>query len=311
MGNGQWAIGSRNSRIQLPIAHCLIPGFPPMTWKWKLIRAGAFKLDAGAMFGVVPKPLWSRAVEVDDRNRMLLNTNCLLLERDGRRVLIETGIGDKSTDKMRDIYALENRSVRDALRDADCFPNDISTVIVTHLHFDHAGGLTTLSDSGDAVPLFPEAEVVTQRQEWEDALANKSTMHSTYLRNHLDPVADRVRQIAGDGEALPGIMVRPVPGHTWGQQAVFFQDAKGRTIVFPGDLMPTMHHVGLTYSMAYDQLPYENMIQKSAFLQEACDAGWLVALDHEPGAAVVRVERGDKPGAYRLVPLPDDEVGLW
>ncbi len=276
-------------------------------WSWKLLRAGAFKLDAGAMFGLVPKPLWSRLVEPDERNRMPLNTNCLLLERDGHIALIETGIGDKSSDKQRDIFAIERRSILDALHEADCDPKDISTVLVTHLHFDHAGGLTRLPHPGEqahadtgAVSTFPNAEIVVQRQEWEDALANKSTMHSTYLREHLAPIEEQVRVVEGAEEPLLGVEVRTLPGHTWGQQGVFIEDERGRTVVFCGDLMPTRHHAGLTYNMAYDMLPYENMLQKRAFLDEAVRDGWLIVLDHEPDEPIVRVQEGEK--AHRLVP---------
>lgn len=278
-----------------------------MTWDWQLLRAGAFKLDGGAMFGIVPKPLWTRLVEADERNRIPLQTNCLLLRDERRTVLIECGIGNKQNAKQRDIYDMEDRCVLDALHEVGVRPEDITTVIVSHLHFDHAGGLTRLDGRGQAVPCFPNAEVVSQRTEWEDALANKSTMHSTYLRDHLDPVAGRVRLLHGDAEVFPDagasrIWARPMPGHTWGQQAIFFKDRAGRTVVFPADLMPTVNHVGLTYNMAYDQIPYENMLRKRAFLGEAAREGWLIALDHEPGNALVRAECvPDKPGAFRLV----------
>jgi len=256
------------------------------------------------MFGLMPAPLWRRLVEPDDRNRIPMQTNCLLLEREGKLVLIETGIGDKQSDKLRDIFAQDRRTVADALREVDCDPKDISTVIVTHLHFDHAGGLTTLDSAGVAVPVFPNAEVVTQRQEWADALANKSTMHSTYLRDHLDPIADRVRLIEGDAEALPGLFVTPMPGHTWGQQAVKFADAEGRTIIFPGDVMPTVNHVGPATQMAYDMLPYENMLRKKALLDAAHRDGWILVLDHEPGDPVVAPRpRDDHPGQYTLEPI--------
>ncbi|MEC9373437.1 MAG: MBL fold metallo-hydrolase [Planctomycetota bacterium] len=277
-----------------------------MGWNWRLLRAGAFKLDGGAMFGIIPRPLWTRVCESDDRNRIQLETNCLLLERDGRTVLIETGIGDKMGDKLREIYALESRSIIDALAEEKIDPASIDTVIVTHLHFDHAGGLTRKSDSG-AAPTFPNAEIVTQRQEWEDALANKSTMHSTYLRDHLDPIASRVRQIDGAGAVLPDIWVEPLPGHTWGQQGVFFKDADGATVVFPGDLMPTRHHAGLTFGMAYDVLPYESMLQKGRFLERAAAEGWTIVLDHDPGDPVVRaVPHPEKAGAHVLKPVAAD-----
>ena len=264
-------------------------------------------LDGGAMFGLTPAPLWRRLVTPDERNRIPLQTNCLLLERDGALVLIETGIGDKLSDKLRSIYAQERRTVADAIREVGRDPAGVSTVIVTHLHFDHAGGLTRLGDAGAAIPTFPNAEVVVQRQEWEDALANKSTMHSTYLRDHLDPIADRVRLVDAEAEVLPGISVMPMPGHTWGQQAVRFTDDAGRTVVFPGDVAPTVHHAGLATQMAYDMLPYENMLRKKHLLTTAREQGWLIVLDHEPGDPVVRsAPNPDREGQFRLIAARED-----
>jgi len=258
-------------------------------------------LDGGAMFGLTPKPLWQRLVTPDDRNRIPLQQNCLLLEREGELVLIEAGIGDKLSDKLRDIYNQERRTVVDALREIDCDPKDIATVIVTHLHFDHAGGLTTQGPSGVATSCFPNAAIVTQRQEWEDALANKSTMHSTYLRDHLDPIREQVRLVEGEAEILPGLSVAPMPGHTWGQQAPRFTDDRGRTVICPADVMPTIHHAGPATQMAYDMLPYENMLRKMALLEAASAGGWTIVLDHEPGDPVVRATPNpDRPGQFRL-----------
>jgi len=260
------------------------------------------------MFGVVPKAIWSRLVEPDDDNRIPLQTNCLLLERPvdetaaPRRVLIETGYGEKWSEKDRAIFAMENRTVVDALDEVGVTPESIDLVIVTHLHFDHAAALTRLDSSGEPTPTFPNASIVVQKTEWEDALANKSTMTKTYLRSHLDPVADRVRPVDGEGEAAPGIFLFPVPGHTWGQQAVKFRDGDG-VVCFPGDLMPTANHVGLAFSMGYDMLPYQNMLTKKFLLERARAENWRLVLDHEPANPVVRVvEDADRPGRFALVP---------
>jgi len=273
-----------------------------MVWQWRLLRAGSFRLDGGSMFGVVPKALWSRLVNVDEANRIPLQTNCLLLQAGGRNVVVEAGYGDKWSDKERGIYALERRTIVDALGEQQVDPLGIDTVIVTHLHFDHAGGLTRLDEAGALVPTFPNAEVIVQRTEWTDARANKSTMTRTYLRSHLDPVADRVRLIDGEAEVLPGITVWPMVGHTWGQQAVRFSDAQG-TVCFPGDVMPTAAHAGPAFNMAYDMLPYENMLSKTVLLERARDQGWRIAIDHEPGDAVVRVEDDADRGGFALRPI--------
>ncbi|MCP3902941.1 MAG: MBL fold metallo-hydrolase [Planctomycetes bacterium] len=272
-----------------------------MAWTWKLLRAGNFRLDGGSMFGVVPKSIWSSITPPDDGNRIPLQTNCLLLTAGELTVLVETGYGGKWSDKERGFYDLERRTVLDALAEENVDPADIDLVVVTHLHFDHAGGLTHLDASGAAVSSFPNAEIVVQRTEWADALANKSTMTKTYLRSHLDPVADQVRTIDGEAHLAPGLTVWPMPGHTWGQQAVAFRDADG-VVCFPGDVMPTRGHAGPAFNMGYDMLPYRNMQSKTNLLKRAAEESWRIVIDHEPGDPVVRVEEDpDRPGRYTLV----------
>jgi glyoxylase-like metal-dependent hydrolase (beta-lactamase superfamily II) len=275
-------------------------------WNWRLLRAGSFRLDGGGMFGVVPKSIWSRFAPPDAHNRIALQTNCLLLDDGSTKALIETGFGGKWSDKERGFYDLERRTVADALREAGIDPAEIDHVIVTHLHFDHAAGLTAQeSGSAEPMPVFPNAAVHVQKREWEDALANRSTMTRTYLRTHLDPVAGRVRLADGEAEILPGIRVRPMPGHTWGQQAVRFADAGG-IVCFPGDVMPTANHANLAFSMGYDMEPYTNMLSKRDLLERAAGEGWRLALDHEPDSqnTVVRVARdAERPERFTLEPI--------
>ncbi len=285
------------------------------------------------MFGIVPKVLWAKAMPPDDRNRIRLQSNSLLLERDGRIVVVEVGNGDKFGQKERDIYAMEDRSILDALHEADCRPEDVDTVIVTHLHFDHAGGLTRLPREGEPerpILAFPNARIVVQHQEWDDALSNRSTMTRTYLRDHLtSEVAERLELAdskapiawggegkapdaapAGTGtffdyvEVLPGVDVFRVPGHTWGQQAVRVRGADGQTIVFTPDVMPTVHHASGPYSMAYDVEPYVSGLMRAKYLEAAAAEGWTLAIDHEPDTPLVRVEPNlDRPGSWMLTPV--------
>lgn len=254
------------------------------------------------MFGVVPKPLWSRLAPPDEQNRIPLQTNCLLLDDGDHRVLIETGFGDKWSDKERGFYDLEHRTIIDALAERAVDPASITHIIVTHLHFDHAAGLTAMNPSGHAYCVFPGATILVQQQEWADALANKSTMTRTYLRDHLDPIEDQVELVEGEREVLPGVHVWPMPGHTWGQHAVRFADETS-TVCFAGDVMPTVNHAGLAFSMGYDMLPYENMLRKRALLEQAAAEGWRLVLDHEPGDPVVRVSRDpDRADRFQLTP---------
>ncbi len=279
-----------------------------MGWSARLLRLGEFRLDAGCMFGIIPRVVWTRWATPDEQNRLPLQQNSLLLERDGRLVVIEVGIGDKVGEKERRIYALEDRAAHDALDEAGCDPKDVDTVIVTHLHFDHAGGLTRASgDPAKPDLTFPNAEIITQRQEWEDAIANRSTMHKTYLREHLTrDVAERVRLVEGETEVLPDVWVVPMPGHTWGQQGVVFLDERGRKVCYVPDVMPTRYHCRPTTNLAYDVEAYTSMVVRQRLLERACDEGWLLALDHEHGHPFF-IARPDerKPDSFAL-----EEAGL-
>lgn len=281
-------------------------------WSWRVLRAGEFWLDGGAMFGIIPRAVWlkwfptSGPGAVDENHRIPLQSNCLLLESHGAAgkqiVVIEVGIGDKFLAKERALYRQEDRAVHDALNEVGCDPKDVSHVICTHLHFDHAGGLTRRRDANagpDDAPVlvFPNAKVVSQKREWDDALANKSTMHKTYLRNHLTPeIAERMVLVEGEREVLPGITVWPIPGHTWGQQGVRFTDTHGRTVVYVPDVMPTALHAKPTTNMAYDVESYTSMQQRITLLERASDEGWTLVLDHEHGHPVFTVKRDGKGG---------------
>jgi glyoxylase-like metal-dependent hydrolase (beta-lactamase superfamily II) len=294
------------------------------------------------MFGLVPRVVWAKTVPVDDRGRMDVQHNCLLLERSGggdgpKLVVIEVGTGDKMDAKNRDIFALENRSITDALHEADCRPEDVGAVAVTHLHFDHAGGLTRLCRAGEKADwsgaggpsggvklTFPNAKVFAQEREWKDALANRSVMTRTYFRDHLEPIRGQIKLVDSPRpfpsgyipdrdetpaapvelrktEILPGLWVVLTPGHTWGQQAIIFKDTKNRTVVFTPDVMPTVHHLGAAYSLGYDVEPYTSTVSRKWFLEEAVKGKWLLVLDHEPGKPCVRVKENGK-GWFDLVP---------
>lgn len=290
------------------------------TYRWQLVRAGPLKLDAGSMFGVVPKAVWSRSVTADDQGRMDLAHNCLLLTAGDERVLIEVGSGDKFDAKNRKIFGLTDEWIGTALAKANVEPEAIRNVIASHLHFDHAGGLVR----APGVPTFPNAVIHVQRREWDDATTNRSVMTRTYLPENLGPIEPQLKLHNNlppfvDGyvpqrdelpvspleeretEILPGIFVFLVPGHTWGQQAIRFTDDTGQQVVFTPDILPTVNHVGAAYNMAYDVEPYLSTVNRRWFLKEAADRNWLLVLDHEPGNPCVRVEPDGK-GWFRLLP---------
>jgi glyoxylase-like metal-dependent hydrolase (beta-lactamase superfamily II) len=302
---------------------------PTVRYSWKLLRGGEFRLDGGSMFGLVPRVVWSRTVPTDDRGRMTVQQNCLLLESEtGAKLhaLLEVGIGDKLDAKSRDIYALGERSIHDALSEVGCAASDIHAISVSHLHFDHAGGLTRKVRPGEnpdweslggKVKLsFPNARIFAQTREWSDAVANRSVMTRTYFKDHLEPIRDQIVQVDSprpfasglipDRDAIPrspvdlrmtevwpGVFVFLVPGHTWGQQATLFTDTRGRTVVFTPDVIPTATHVGAAYSLAYDVEPYTSMVSRGWFLSEAAARNWLLVLDHEPGNPCRRVRKND------------------
>ncbi|MEM1166357.1 MAG: MBL fold metallo-hydrolase [Planctomycetota bacterium] len=276
------------------------------TWSHTLLRAGTFKLDAGCMFGLIPKVVWTRWLTPDESNRMTMQQNALLLESsDGRLVVVEAGIGDKTADKERGLYQQEPRAVHDALAEINCDPKDVSAVVLTHLHFDHAGGITRLDPAGGPkeVLTFPNAEIIVHRQEWEDAIANKSTMSKTYLRSHLnDQVAERLRLVDGKDEPLPGLFVDPSPGHTWGQQNIrFARPNNAGDGVFVSDVMPTHLHCRSTTNLAYDVEPYTSMLSRRELLERAVKKHWLLVLDHEPGHPTFTAERDpNRPGEFLL-----------
>jgi glyoxylase-like metal-dependent hydrolase (beta-lactamase superfamily II) len=262
------------------------------------LEGGMQRLDGGAMFGVVPYPLWSRRVTPDERMRIPLAMRCLLVEHPDGPVLIDTALGNKEDAKFLDIYGVENgglegaTQLEDALATAGFLPRDIRTVINTHLHFDHAGGNTTMDPELEDDPrrhvraAFPNATYLVQRGELEFArMANERT-RASYLPHNYEPIAaaDRWRLLEGDGEVLPGISVRLTPGHVPYHQAVLIQDG-GETVAFIADLIPTSAHLPLPWIMGYDLEPLRTLESKRRLLDDAVRGGWRLVFEHDPSVA--------------------------
>ena len=264
-----------------------------MTWNWTLLDAGRFKLDGGSMFGVVPKGLWSKFCTSDKQNCLPYCCNCILLEKEGRRILLESGFGDGWSVKEKQMYGMNEDTILSALCNAGIEPETIETLILSHLHFDHAAGAT----------LLPNATVVVQKQEWEDALANRSTMSKTYLPRVLESIKDRVELVEGQTSYTDGITLSPRIGHTWGIQSVEVETNAG-TLCFASDLMPDHHHVGLAFSMGYDMLPWDNKVTKQAFLEEAFANNWTLVLSHDITHPVMTVVKDEKM-QFALEPVTD------
>jgi glyoxylase-like metal-dependent hydrolase (beta-lactamase superfamily II) len=264
-----------------------------------VVSGGPFRLDGGGMFGIVPKLLWERTNPADDRNRIALNTNCALLSVAGRRALIDTGNGTKLSEKDREIFAIDPEiTLVGSLAAAGVAPEEIDLVILTHVHLDHVGGAVLREPDGALRPTFPRARYCVQRGEWEDGVANRSTMRTSYRPENLLPLqeAGLLELIEGDVELLPGVRTHVTGGHTRCHQAIFLESGGNRGVYF-GDLVPTTSHLKGPYNMAYDLYPYDTMQRKLALLEQAAREEWLVIYDHEPGPPVGRV-RPDGRGNY-------------
>lgn len=260
------------------------------------LEAGMQRLDGGAMFGVVPKPLWERRIPADDRNRIPLALRCLLVETPDALVLIDTGAGNKESEKFRDIYGLENDGsptrLEDALGDAGFEPDDVDFVIDTHLHFDHAGGNTYRDPDGEIRLAFPRATYVVQRGEWSFAHLDNERIRASYLPHNFEPVheEDRFRLVRGRTELLPGITLLPTPGHTPHHQSVILR-SDDEVACFLADLIPTTAHLPLPWIMGYDVEPLITLESKRALLGRARAEEWLLIFEHDPSIAWGRLER--------------------
>jgi glyoxylase-like metal-dependent hydrolase (beta-lactamase superfamily II) len=269
-----------------------------------LLEGGRQRLDGGAMFGVVPKPLWSRFARPDERNRIPLAMRCLLIEHPDGLVLVDTALGNKEDAKFLDIYGVENgglegaTQLEDALGAAGFVPRDVRWVINTHLHFDHAGGNTTMDPEleGDARrhvrPAFPNATYVVQRRELEFARHTNERTRASYLPHNFEPIAaaERWRFVDGAGEIVPGISALPTPGHVPFHQSIVIRSG-GETAVFLGDIVPTTPHLRLPWIMGYDLEPLRTLETKRALLAEAAADGWWFVFEHDPATAMARVSR--------------------
>jgi glyoxylase-like metal-dependent hydrolase (beta-lactamase superfamily II) len=258
------------------------------------LDGGTFWLDGGAMFGVVPKPLWEKKSAPDDRNRIRLRANSLLVRAAGQNVLIETGNGTKWDAKLRNIYCVEEGDpLMDSLAKAGASPTEIDLVINTHLHFDHAGGNTRVMD-GRAVPSFRKAQYVVQRGELEHAMAPTERDRGSYFVENFEPISEsgQWQLTQGDQEILPGISVTKIPGHNADIQAVKISGG-GKTVVFVADLFPTRHHIALPWIMAYDLYPLTTLETKRHWLSEIVKNKWIVVFGHDPEHAAATLHERD------------------
>lgn len=262
----------------------------------RYLNGGAFSLDGGAMFGVVPKTLWEKKSPPDDRNRIRMRANSLLVRAAGKNILIETGNGTKWDPKLRGIYGIQDGDpLIDSLAKAGLQPDDINVVINTHLHFDHAGGNTHFVND-QPKPRFRNAIHYVQRAELEHAMNPTERDRASYFPENFQPISDAGlwNLLDGDGEVFPGISVAKIPGHNEDIQAVLLTGG-GKTLAFVADLLPTRHHIPLPWIMAYDLYPLRTLETKRAWLPKMLQEQWIVVFGHDPDVAAATLhERGDK-----------------
>ena len=257
-----------------------------------LVRAGFYWWDGGAMFGVVPKTLWGKKFEADQLNRVRMGFNCYVIRTGQHSILVETGVGDKPDSKARQRMKLPDTGpdLRDVLQASGIDPEAIDIVINSHLHFDHCGGNTFVSN-GRAKPVFPRARYFTRRGEWEHAHARHIRDRVSYIDANYDPLVEsgQMQLVEGDFEIAPGIEMKLAPGHNR-DMAVVTASSNGRTFCFFSDLIPTAAHVTLSWVAAFDLFPLEAIDNKIRWLTLAARGNWLCGFGHDPEVAFARIE---------------------
>jgi glyoxylase-like metal-dependent hydrolase (beta-lactamase superfamily II) len=262
-----------------------------------------FALDGGAMFGVVPKKLWSKAYpHVDDENRIAMAARALLIRGDGRTVVVDAGCGHKMGEKLDAIYGVDHSryTLIDGLAELGVAPEEVDHFIYTHLHFDHAGGATRLDDNGTAVPLFANAQHYVQRDHLTWARNPTDKDRASFMPENWEPVVERglLEELEGPGEVLPGIEVRPLFGHTCAMQSVIIHGDDGEGMIpglyYPADLFPTSAHLSYPYIMSYDNFPLTTLDEKRKILPEVYERGWHICFEHDAFTETAQIAPGKR-----------------
>jgi glyoxylase-like metal-dependent hydrolase (beta-lactamase superfamily II) len=266
-------------------------------WKVIVLETGDFRLDGGAMMGSVPKVLWEQTNPADELNRINLSLRCLLLDNGSKRVLIETGMGNKFNDKFKSMFAIKQSSnpLSDTLCEYGYKPESITDVILTHLHFDHSGGALNCNENEVLVPAFTNAKYHVSESNWKLGVAPNPRDRASYLNENYLPLKDAgvLNLIADNSEILSGISSYIVNGHTTGQQLIKVE-SEGEVLVFCSDLIPLRSHLKLPWIMGYDLNALLSLKEKTKFLQEAVDGDWWLFFYHDPKTIAVKIEKGDK-----------------
>lgn len=270
-----------------------------------------FRLDGGAMFGVVPRNLWSRLAPPDEENRVRLNMNCLYVEAGRERILFETGIGTKWSERETKIYGItRERSLSESLeRIAGVSAGEITIVVNTHLHFDHAGGNTRLDDEGKALATFKNARYFVSRDEYEHAESPHERDRASYMPENWRPLLEsgQLELKEAEYEVAPGLRMETVAGHSRTMQCIRLE-REGRTLYGFADLVPTRAHLSLPWIMGYDLYPVETLEAKRKLLPQAAREGWLCLFYHDPEAPLCYIK--EEQGRLSAEALEDEQGGF-
>ena len=257
------------------------------------IVENSFKIDGGAMYGVVPKIIWQKFNPPDQYNLVKLDINLLLIKTDGENILIDAGIGDSLSERQKKMFGVERSSALEkSLSELNLTPEDIHLVLLTHLHADHAGGVIKISEDGKKLPRFPNARYVVQLEEWNEAMHPDERTSATYFTSNLKIIEQKelLELVDGDDEVATGVRLVKTGGHTPGHQAVLIEDEDNK-VIWPGDIIPSTYHLRLPYVAAVDLFPRETMEQKRRFLQMCTQDGWLMAFDHDLKVKIGKLEK--------------------
>jgi len=261
------------------------------------LETGRVYLDGGAMFGVVPKALWNRSNPADDKNRIELALRTLLIMDGSRRILVDTGVGYGWNEKFADIYGIDHskNTLENSLKKIKLTVDDITDVIITHLHFDHVGGATYRANDGTYRPTFPNATYYVQKKHFEWAIEPSEKDQASFFVDRFVPLyqAGKLNLLEGESELFPGIFIRLSDGHTIAQQNILVTDGE-KTLFHPGDMIPTSSHVPLPFIMGYDNFPLITLEEKKSILTQAVEDNWIIFFEHDPVHAATFIERTEK-----------------
>lgn len=261
------------------------------------IQAGDFKLDGGAMFGVVPKSIWSRTNPADENNMCSWSTRCMLVENGNRLILIDTGLGNKQSEKFFNYYYLHGDfSLKSSLKKAGFSPSDVTEVFLTHLHFDHCGGAIEYNENGVKVPAFPNAKYWSNKNHWQWAINPNAREKASFLSENILPIQEsgQLNFVEAEGELFPGFEVLFVNGHTEAMMLPLIE-YKGTKFLYMADLVPSVGHLPLPYIMGYDVRPLQTLEEKTKLLNKAVSEKWNLFFEHDNKnecCSLVSSERG-------------------